>query len=60
MRKLIEFYDNIKEEWRDCHFIGYTSQGHTIVEIWNGRGEGVTVIPDGHAQLRDKGIESGN
>lgn len=53
MRKLIEFYDPIANEWRECYFIGYTGRNDTIVEVLGG---GVVVLPDGTAQLRDIGV----
>ena len=53
MRKLIEFYDPIVEEWRECYFIGYTSQDATVIELIGG---GVVMLPNGTAQLRDVGV----
>lgn len=58
MNKLIEFFDPIAKAWRKCYFIGYTSKGHTVVEAFTDETySGVTVLPDGHAQLRDIGAE---
>lgn len=58
MRKLIEFFDPIAEKWRKCYFVGYASNGNTIVEVvdWKYDG-GITVLPNGTAQLRDIGVK---
>ena len=52
-KKVIEFYDPIAEEWRECYFIGYTSQDNTVVEVLGG---GVVVLLNGTAKLRDIGV----
>jgi hypothetical protein len=54
MRKLIEYYDPIAEEWIEGYFIGYTSRDNTVVELAGG---GVVVLLNGTAQLRDIGVE---
>lgn len=52
MNKLIEFWDPIAGEWRECRFIGYTSFDATVIEVVN---NGVVLLPEGTARLRDIG-----